>query len=323
MKIELKHIYKNFGGQAIISDLSMIIEEHSFTVILGPSGCGKTTLLRMIAGLEQPDSGDILFDDKLVFSKENNIFIPPEKRDLGFVFQDMALWPHMTVYNNVAFGLRMKKKKNTIPQIVPDILHAVHMEHFSERYPDQLSGGQQQRVALARAIACTTSCILFDEPMSALDAILRIEMRKELQRLAAKFHVTSILVTHDQEEAMSMADHIAVLSSGILQQYNTPRSIYENPATLFTASFIGKSNWLGENQMFRPESIHMSRQQGDLSFRTEVENVHYMGGYYELNLLYRDKIWTIYTDSQREKGSIINIYISPNSIININGGKKN
>lgn len=323
MKIEMRHLFKRFGKQTVISDLSMTIEDSSFTVILGPSGCGKTTLLRMIAGLEQPDDGDILFDDKPVFSKKDNIFIPPEKRGLGFVFQDMALWPHMTVQKNVAFGLRMRKKANEIAERVPEVLRAVHMEAFAGRYPNQLSGGQQQRVALARAIACSSNCILFDEPMSALDAVLRIEMRKELRRLASKFHITSILVTHDQEEAMSLADHIAVLSGGVLQQYNAPRSIYDAPATLFTASFIGKSNWIGENQMFRPESIHMTGQQGDLSFKTEVADVLYMGGYYELSLLHEDKAWTVHTDIPIEKGSIISIYISPDNIINMPGGEKN
>ncbi len=323
MKIEMRHVFKSFDNQSVISDLSMTVEDSSFTVILGPSGCGKTTLLRMIAGLEQPDDGDILFDNKPVFSKKDNIFIPPEKRGLGFVFQDMALWPHMTVQKNIAFGLRMRKRTSEIAERVPDVLHAVHMEAFADRYPNQLSGGQQQRVALARAIACTSNCILFDEPMSALDAVLRIEMRKELRHLASKFHITSILVTHDQEEAMSLADNIAVLSSGVLQQYNTPHSIYEAPATLFTASFIGKSNWIDKKQMFRPESIHMSGLQGDISFKAEVADVLYMGGYYELSLLHEDKAWTVHTDMPKEKGSIINIYVSPTDIIDMSGGEKN
>ncbi len=323
MKIEIRHICKRFGKQTVISDLSMTVEDRAFIVILGPSGCGKTTLLRMIAGLEQPDSGEILFDGQPVFSKKGNIFVPPEKRDLGFVFQDMALWPHMTVWENVAFGLRMRKRKGDIAERVPEALKAVHMEKLAERYPHQLSGGQQQRAALARAVACTSRCILFDEPMSALDAVLRTEMRAELRRLVSEFHMTSVWVTHDQEEAMSLADEIAVLSDGVLQQCGAPRSVYETPATLFTASFIGKSNWIGENRMFRPESARRNGRPGDLSFPAEVTDVRYMGGYYEMSLLHGNTMWIIRTGHPEEKGSRMQVYVAQEDIIELTEGKIN
>ena len=207
MKISLHNISKSFGKKEVITDLSLEMEDGKFTTLLGSSGCGKTTLLRMIAGLETPDSGEILFDGEPVFSVEKNINVPPEKRNLSFVFQDFALWPHMTVFENVAFGLRARKQKENIKERVQEALDAVKLSDLAGRYPHELSGGQQQRVAFARAIIIKPQCILFDEPLSALDAQLRESMRLEIKQMTSKLNMTSVFVTHDQSEAMSMSDY--------------------------------------------------------------------------------------------------------------------
>ena len=218
MKIRLERITKSFEKKQVIRQTDLTIESGSFTTLLGPSGCGKTTLLRMIAGLETPDSGEIWFDERCVFSREKKINLPPEKRGLGFVFQDFALWPHMTVFENVAFGLRAEKDTKNLQSRVREALRTVHLEDFEARYPHQLSGGQQQRVAFAKAIVIRPSCILFDEPLSALDALLREQMRQELKDLVASLGLTAVFVTHDQAEAMSMSSHIAVLNAGAAEQ---------------------------------------------------------------------------------------------------------
>ena len=223
--IELRNISKSFGSKKVIDNLSLDIASGSFTTLLGPSGCGKTTLLRMIAGLETPDDGEIYLGGRCVFSSEKPLNIPPEKRGLGFVFQDFALWPHMKVKDNVAFALRAQRRTENLDRKVKDALHAVQLDEYAERYPSELSGGQQQRVSFARAIAMEPECILFDEPLSALDAMLREEMRGELKALVSDRGITSVFVTHDQSEAMSMSDMIAVMNSGIMEQYDTPENI--------------------------------------------------------------------------------------------------
>lgn len=236
MDIRLESVTKSFGEKHVIQKTSFTIKSGNFTTLLGPSGCGKTTLLRMIAGLESPNTGDIYFGDQCVFSTEKKINIPPEKRGLGFVFQDFALWPHMSVYENIAFGLRASKNTSNLDSKVKNALHTVRLDDFSNRYPHQLSGGQQQRVAFARAIVIEPQCILFDEPLSALDALLREEMRTELKELISHLGITAVFVTHDQMEAMSMSDKIAVLSGGIVEQYDSPEVIYSFPKTSFVFS---------------------------------------------------------------------------------------
>ena len=202
MKIRLERITKSFEKKQVIRQTDLTIERGSFTTLLGPSGCGKTTLLRMIAGLETPDSGEIWFDERCVFSREKKINLPPEKRGLGFVFQDFALWPHMTVFENVAFGLRAEKDTKNLQSRVREALRTVHLEDFEARYP-------HQRVAFARAIVIRPSCTLFDEPLSALDALLREQMRQELKDPVASLGLTSVFVTHDQAEAISMSSLIS------------------------------------------------------------------------------------------------------------------
>lgn len=251
MKITLTGITKSFGEKKVILTTSLTIESGSFTTLLGPSGCGKTTLLRMIAGLETPDTGEICFDDRVVFSSERKINVPPEKRGLGFVFQDFALWPHMSVFENVAFGLRAAHNTKNLDEKVRNALHAVQLDEFASRFPHQLSGGQQ-RVAFARAIVIKPQCILFDEPLSALDALLREEMRVELKELISRLGITAVFVTHDQTEAMSMSDKIAVLNGGTVEQYASPENIYSSPETQFVS---GKGSRFTELKLRTPAKI--------------------------------------------------------------------
>lgn len=238
--IELKHITKRFGKVIAVDDLNLMIEPGSFLTLLGPSGCGKTTVLRMIAGLEEPDEGEILIDGRPVFSAEQAIFVPPPQRNLGLVFQSYALWPHLTVFQNVAFGLQMAKRpKPEIQERVTTILKDLQIGGMQDRYPQEMSGGQQQRVALARMLAPKPGIFLLDEPLSNLDARLRVDMRLELKRLHRDTRATAVYVTHDQLEALTMSTHIAVMKDGRLQQLASPSQVYRTPANLFVADFIG------------------------------------------------------------------------------------
>lgn len=239
--IVLKNIVKRFNKSTIaVNNLSLEIHNDDFVTLLGPSGCGKTTILRMIAGLERPTSGEIYIDGKLVFSSTKEIDIPPEKRNIGFLFQNYALWPHMTVYKNIAFGLEnMKWKKSKIDMRVKELLEMLHLEGYEGRYPSELSGGQQQRVAIARTLATYPKILLMDEPMSNLDRKLRMEMRMELKNLHVQTHSTIVYVTHDQLEAMTMSTKISLLKDGILQQFGSPLEIYCQPANIFVADFVG------------------------------------------------------------------------------------
>jgi iron(III) transport system ATP-binding protein len=239
--ITLNAISKSYGqGPKAVDDLSIEIAKGEFLCLLGPSGCGKTTTLRMLAGLEHPTSGDIAMDGKTIVSVSGGVFTPAEKRVLGLVFQSYALWPHLTVDENIAFGLKLKRVgKQQRDVIISEVTAKLGIAKYRSRYPNQLSGGQQQRVALARMLALNPSVILLDEPLSNLDAKLRLEMRAELRRIHKDLGATIVFVTHDQWEAMTLATKIAVMSEGKLQQLGSPDDIYQRPANRFVAEFVG------------------------------------------------------------------------------------
>ncbi|MCJ7694202.1 MAG: ABC transporter ATP-binding protein [Anaerolineaceae bacterium] len=238
--IIINNLTKKFGDVVAVNDVSLTVDPGSFLTLLGPSGCGKTTLLRCISGLEDPDDGEIYIGDQLVYSHAKGISLPPGNRDLGLVFQNYALWPHMTVYKNITFALEIQKlSKADMDTRVKEALAEVQMDGYEERYPREMSGGQQQRIALARMLAYRPSVFLMDEPLSNLDARLRMDMRTELKRLHHDSDATTVYVTHDQVEAMTMSSKIAVMKLGVIQQLDTPDAIYHYPANLFVADFIG------------------------------------------------------------------------------------
>ena len=239
-KVVLKNLIKSYdGNKRIINGINLEIQDKEFIVLVGSSGCGKSTILRLISGLEDVTGGEIFIDDKIV----NNIH--PKDRDIAFVFQSYALYPHMSVYDNMAFGLKMRKfDKATIDEKVKAAAKALNLEEFLDRKPKQLSGGQRQRVALGRAIVRNPKVFLMDEPLSNLDANLRVQMRAEIKRLHKELGTTFVYVTHDQTEALTMGDRIVVLDKGIIQQVDTPEKIYNNPKNKFVAGFIGQTNFI-------------------------------------------------------------------------------
>ena len=237
MNIQLKEIVKRFGTLEAVSHVSLEIQDGELFTLLGPSGCGKTTILRLIGGFHKPDNGEIYFDGKPVTS------IPPYERNIGMVFQNYALWPHMTIFDNIAYGLKIKKlSKTKINDKISRVLKLVNLIGLENRYPGQLSGGQQQRVALARALVLNPQVLLLDEPLSNLDAKIRIQVRAEIRKLQKELAITTIYVTHDQEEALTLSDRIAVINQGKLQQIGAPRNLYERPENAFVADFIGINN---------------------------------------------------------------------------------
>ena len=269
--VELRNVTKRFGAYEALKDASFEIRAGEFMTFLGPSGCGKTTCLRLISGFDTPTSGQILLDGKDVTLE------PPYRRDVNQVFQNYALFPHLTIYENIAFGLRMKKiPASQIRERVDRVVKMTSLEDFTTRKPAQLSGGQRQRVALARAIVCEPKVLLLDEPLSALDAKLRTQMRVELKQLQKKLGITFIFVTHDQEEALTMSDRVAVLNAGRVEQIGTVNEIYYKPATRFVASFIGESN-IVEAEILRSEGefLHCRLEGGlELDVRTPKPPAH-------------------------------------------------
>ncbi len=238
--IRILNLTKKFGEVLALDHVSLDIDPGTFVTLLGPSGCGKTTLLRCVAGLEEPDGGEIYIGDKLIFSYDKGISLPSSKRDLGLVFQNYALWPHMKVDKNITFALEIQKMpKAEMEKRVKESLKEVQMEGYEDRYPREMSGGQQQRIALARMLAYRPRVFLMDEPLSNLDARLRMDMRAELKRLHHISGATTIYVTHDQVEALTMSTKIAIMKEGVVQQYDTPDKIYHFPVNLFVADFIG------------------------------------------------------------------------------------
>ncbi len=237
--ISIKHAVKRYGQNTVIPDLSVEIKEGEFFTLLGPSGCGKTTLLRMIAGFNSIEGGDFYFGDVRIND------LDPSKRNIGMVFQNYAIFPHLTVRKNVEFGLKNKKyPKSQMASQAEKFMKLMQIEQFADRMPDRLSGGQQQRVALARALCIEPDVLLMDEPLSNLDAKLRVETRTVIKNIQHDVHITTVYVTHDQEEAMAVSDRIAVMSEGVIQHIGKPKDIYQRPANLFVATFIGRSNVL-------------------------------------------------------------------------------
>lgn len=239
MRVTIEQVEKRFDRTPVLREISLAVEDHELFFLLGPSGCGKTTLLRLIAGFYEPDHGELRFDDR----RMNDV--PPHRRNTGMVFQNYALWPHLTVAENVVYGLDVRRLPAAAKrERVTEALAMVRMEAYRDRSPNQLSGGQQQRVALARALVVQPDVLLLDEPLSNLDAQLRLEMRTEIRRIHQQTRITTIYVTHDQEEALSMADRIAVMREGRLEQLGDPRTLYRRPANRFVGDFIGECNWL-------------------------------------------------------------------------------
>ena len=284
-KLHIEHLRKDYGANRAVDDLSLNVEKGQFVSLLGPSGCGKTTTLRMIAGFMSPTSGTIEMDGRILSSAREAV--PPERRGMSMIFQSYAIWPHMTVAENVGFGLKIKGMRGAdLERKIADVLAVVQLQQLAGRYPGELSGGQQQRVALARAVVIEPEVLLLDEPLSNLDAGLREEMRFEIRRLHERFGMTTIYVTHDQSEAMAISDTIVVMNLGKVEQIGDPYVVYNRPATRFVAGFIGKTNLLagrrageaihipgfetscggaggsGVEVLFsvRPENVHLSRE---------------------------------------------------------------
>lgn len=266
-QIELRNVDKYYGNNHVLKGIDLNIEEGEFMTFLGPSGCGKTTTLRVIAGLEKPNGGVVVISGKEAANAETLQFTAPGKRGLNLVFQSYALWPHMTVYDNVAFVLKVQKMpKESILENVMQALSMMQIAEYKDRYPSELSGGQQQRVAIARAIVCKPKVLLLDEPLSNLDAKLRLEMRSELKRLHRELGTTMIYVTHDQVEALTLSTRISVFFEGEIVQVDTPMELYMNPATLQVAKFIGnpKINLIDAHAVMEEEGVRIKSMLGEI-----------------------------------------------------------
>jgi sulfate transport system ATP-binding protein len=271
MSIEVRNVSKRFGDFVALDDVSIEVPDGALTALLGPSGSGKTTLLRVIAGLETPDTGKVLISGNDATNKA------PQDRGVGFVFQHYAAFKHMTVFDNVAFGLKIRKRpKEEIAERVNELLHLVQISGFAHRYPAQLSGGQRQRMALARALAVEPNVLLLDEPFGALDARVRADLRLWLRRLHDDVHVTTIFVTHDQEEAMEVAEQIVVINEGHIEQVGGPRDLYEKPANKFVMSFVGPVTNL-DGTMIRPHDIEVWTSEHDGTTVATIDKVLHLG----------------------------------------------
>jgi sulfate transport system ATP-binding protein len=269
--ISVQSVDKHYGDFQALHDVSIDIEPGSLTALLGPSGSGKSTLLRVIAGLEVPDAGTVIIEDRDVTD------VPPQRRDIGFVFQHYAAFKHMTVRDNVAFGLKVRKRpKAEIAAKVDELLGIVGLAGYQDRYPSQLSGGQRQRMALARALAVEPKVLLLDEPFGALDANVRAELRAWLRRLHEEVHVTTVLVTHDQEEAMELADRIVVLNAGKIEQTGAPRDLYDAPANAFVMGFLGPVARLGDG-LVRPHDLVLRADPDGSAVEAQVARIVHLG----------------------------------------------
>lgn len=281
-EVRIEHVFKRFGSVTAVNDFDLVVKDGEFVSILGPSGCGKTTTLRMIAGFERATEGEIYIGDQCVSSSQKGSFTPPEKRDIGMVFQSYAVWPHMTVADNVGYPLKIQKvEKAERDRRVQEMLELVHLGEYSKRYPNQLSGGQQQRVALARALVAQPGLLLLDEPLSNLDAKLRESMRFEILEIQKKTGITVVYVTHDQGEAMAMSDRVVVMSMGVVQQIGAPHEIYTQPANKMVADFIGLVNFMdgevkGDRVFLKGTNVsfaNTSKVTGEATIAVRPENI--------------------------------------------------
>ncbi|MGO0061588.1 putative 2-aminoethylphosphonate ABC transporter ATP-binding protein [Brevibacillus fluminis] len=293
----IQGISKTFGKFTALHNINISMEKNEFVCLLGPSGCGKTTLLRIIAGLEQPNAGRIMVNGKEITS------LPPAKRNFGMMFQSYALFPNLTAAQNIAYGLKAKKmSKKEIADKVSEVLGLIDLTHIRDKYPSQLSGGQQQRIALARAIALSPDFLLLDEPLSALDAKVRLKLRREIRNLHEKIGITTIMVTHDQDEALTMADKIVVMNNAEVVQVGSPQEVYDRPNSPFVADFIGAINFFEPNHFaglqqeqngllaIRPENVHVVEQQNDdegYGIKAIVRDMEFRGSIYRVLLQLR------------------------------------
>jgi len=297
MAIEVRNVGKRFGDFVALDDVSITVGDGALTALLGPSGSGKSTLLRIIAGLEDPDSGEV------VIGGEDVTHAPARSRGVGFVFQHYAPFKHMTVHDNVAFGLSVRKRpRDEIGERVNELLGLVRLDGLAGRYPSQLSGGQLQRMALARALAVQPQVLLLDEPFGALDAQVRAELREWLRRLHDEIHVTTVFVTHDQEEAMDVAEQIVVMNAGRIEQAGSPRHLYESPANEFVMSFIGPVNRLGD-ALLRPHDIQILAEPDGTGTEALVERVAHLGFEVRVELRLQDgtEIWAQVTREEAQQ----------------------
>lgn len=321
MELKVQGVSKKFNKLEVLKNIKLTVNKGSFTTLLGPSGCGKTTLLRIIAGLEEPDTGEIYVGEECLFSREKKVHKPIHLRNFGMVFQDFALWPHMTVFENIAFGLRATGRKKDLDKLVMEAIEMVRLEGMERRYPSELSGGQQQRVAFARAVVLKPELVLFDEPLSALDAILREEMRIEIINLVRNIGLTAIYVTHDQNEALAMSDEIAVMNKGEILQMGKPENIYNEPLNPFVAKFIGKSNWLiPEKKLVRPEHVYLNTVGEETTevYDGVVKAVSYIGERYEM-LVEVQEIgdFIVYNPYKKQQGDKVRLFIKKENICEI------
>ena len=334
--VQLKDILVAFDGETVLDNLSLDIKDKEFITLLGPSGCGKTTTLRLIAGFLEPDKGDIVFEGKKING------VPAFKRQVNTIFQRYALFPHLNVFENIAFGLKVKKlPKAQIKEKVQEMLALVNLSGFEKRSIDTLSGGQQQRVAIARAIANHPKVLLLDEPLAALDLKLRKDMQKELKKIQQKLGITFIFVTHDQEEALTMSDRVVVMDNGKIQQVGTPQDIYNEPANAFVADFIGESNIVdgvmlkdflvefsgnrfecldkgfGENEsvdvVVRPEDVDIVPVEKGM-LKGVVTSVSFLGVHYEIIVDIGGFKWMIQTTDEHFVDDKVGLYIEPDAI---------
>ncbi|WP_249659986.1 ABC transporter ATP-binding protein [Lysinibacillus fusiformis] len=319
MKISLANIEKKYGQSQALWPINVELDQQ-FITILGQSGCGKTTLLKLLAGLEQPTKGEIRFDDTIIFSSEFRKNVKPNKRNIAMVFQDFALWPHMTIFQNIAFGLKGIIPKSDIPARVEHVMQLVKMQGFEKRKPGELSGGQQQRVSLARALATNPQLILFDEPLSALDAVLREQMQDEIMQLIHELDCQAIFVTHDQTEAMTMSDQIIIMEAGRIAQIGSPEEIYRAPATPYVADFIGKVNWLQNGQsIVRPEGVSRIQRPGTIAKQAKIVKSTFVGDRYLVQAQVEGKAWSFYENQPLEHGKRLQVFIDENQIYQMEG----